>query len=204
MFHVCSVIFSIYFIDCESDSGIPFLEYNSPHPSSFKVDSEILSKFFNHVDFTLETIKKTLSYGQNLSDTTRILLIKNMNIIIHYCSKCHTLVCSIADADDNNDKILRALITLANRFSQKHRADLDEFRISNQHEIFSSFQIDIENFTMQGKIGESFPTLIVNGLTLERLRKMAVIKAHPNPYILYGYKPVNTTVFYKKIDLFAS
>ncbi len=95
-----------------------------------------------------------------------------MNIIIHYCSKCNTIVCSISDADDNNDKILKALTTLANRFFQKHWGDLVQFRIGNQHEIFNSFQIDIENFTMQGKIGHSLPKLIVNELTLERLRKI--------------------------------
>jgi len=171
------MIYSIYIIDI-TQSGIPLVEYSFKDLGCSDEDgprSKVFDEFFNNIGKTIKKIREEDPEHTIHSEFTRILLVADLNVIIHYCGIGEFVVCSINDLDDNKEKILEAIEALARRFYQKHRTDLQEFRYSNKTHMFKSFQIDIMNLTLNGNIGEEYPMLIINQKTLERLKKMSII-----------------------------
>ncbi len=157
---------------------IPLIEHNfAPiDPEQFKSPrNAVFDEFFTNIGKTLRQIQAESNNVAKNSEFTRILVIEGFNVIIYYCGIGEFVICSINDLDDDKEKILDALQSLARRFHQKHRTDLQEFRYSNQINMFKPFKIDIINLSLKGTIGEEYPRLIVNKNTIDRLRKMSII-----------------------------
>lgn len=165
--YVLQMIHSILVID--GDSGISLLEHQ------MKSDTEQLSGFFQAINHIIDDLRENLQDERTITNRSRIILLESNNIFIHYHSEGQFLVCVFADADDNNEKILKVIETLSRRFWQKHQMDIEQFRFTNQKDIFKAFLIDIKNFTFNGTIAEKFPKLIVSENTLNRLVRMEMI-----------------------------
>ncbi len=161
------MIFAIFIIDGET--GLSIIEYRDyPNSKEFK-------DFFQVINDIMDDIRSNIQENRSLSNFSRILIVDEFSIIIHYYHPAKILLCCLADVDDSKEKILSVLDTLGRRFWQKHSMDIDKFLQTNKREIFNSFIIEIEMLTRNGKIAENLPKLIVNDSTLTRLCKMELI-----------------------------
>ena len=163
------MIHQLFIID--SETGLSIIEYRDyPQSKEFK-------DFFQVINEIMDDIRSNIQDNDNrtLSNFSRILMIDEFSIIIHYYHPAKILLCCLSDVDDIKEKILSILETLGRRFWQKHSMDIDKFLQTNKKEIFNSFKIEIEMLTRDGRIAENLPKLIVNDSTLQRLCQMELI-----------------------------
>jgi hypothetical protein len=176
-----TMIYSVFLID--GDSGILLLDhtlkrldgFHSDNPEEQKSESQILANFFQAMNGMIDDIHKAMRKGRDLSQMTRILQSEGATVVLYYHYEGRVLLCSISDADDDTDKIVAVLHTLGKRFWQKHRVDVEKFRFDNQKDIINAFAIDIDNFTVSGKLAEQYPRLIVSENALQKVRDMGLI-----------------------------
>jgi len=161
------MIYAIFIIDGET--GLSIIEYREyPNTKEYK-------DFFQVINDIMDDIRSNIQENRSLSNFSRILIVDEFSIVIHYYHPAKILLCSLADVDDIKEKILSVLETLGRRFWQKHSTDINKFLQTNKKEIFNSFILEIEMLTREGKIAENLPKLIVNESTLNRLCKMELI-----------------------------
>jgi hypothetical protein len=163
------VIHQLYIIDGET--GLSIIEYlDYPQSKEF-------NDFFQVINDIMDDIRSNIQDNDNgtLSNFSRIIMIDNFSIIIHYYHPAKILLCCLSDVDDIKEKILSVLETLGRRFWQKHSSDISKFLQTNKKEIFNSFILEIEMLTRSGRIAENLPKLIVSDSTLDKLLKMDVI-----------------------------
>ena len=86
------------------------------------------------------------------------------------------MFCSISDADDNTEIIKEIMHKIGRRFWKKHQSDVKIFRSTTEKNKFLTFNIDIENITVFGKVAEVFPKLLVVRSVLEKILSMGIIK----------------------------
>jgi len=168
------LIYSIIIVD--GDSGILILEKQMKILD--KKDSlapDTLAGFFRALNNMIDDIQHYMKKGRDVSNMTRTVASEGSTIILHYQPQARILICSISDPDDDEDQIKEVLKTLGKRFWLKHRGDLNIFRKENIKDIFNSFTVDIENFTLGGKIAEKFPKLLVGKMALDRIKTMGII-----------------------------
>ncbi|KKM60328.1 hypothetical protein LCGC14_1542950 [marine sediment metagenome] len=161
----------MYLID--GDNGISLLE------STFKelknVQDGILTGFFSAINKTIDVIQNAMSKGKRINEMNRVLESEEATIIIHYHYLSRILFCSIADADDDVEKIKAVIYKIANRFWKKHESDLKIFRITTEKSRFQTLTADIENLTIGGRIAEVFPKLLIIKNVLEKVLTMGMI-----------------------------
>lgn len=161
------MIHQIYII--EGETGLSIIEYRDyPQSKEFK-------DFFLVINDIMDDIRSNIQENRTLSNFSRILMIDEFSIIIHYYHPAKILLCCLCDVDDIKEKILSILDTLGRRFWQKHSMDIDKFLQTNKKQIFNSFIIDIEMLTRDGRIAENRPKLIVSDSTLDKLLMMDLI-----------------------------
>ena len=161
------MIYAIFIIDGET--GLSIIEYRDyPNSKEYK-------EFFQVINDIMDDIRSNIQENRSLSNFSRILIVDEFSIIIHYYHPAKILLCSLSDVDDIKEKILSVLETLGRRFWQKHSTDINKFLQTNKKEIFNSFIIEIEMLTRNGKFAENLPKLIVSESTLNRLCKMDLI-----------------------------
>ncbi len=163
------MIHQLYIIDGET--GLSIIEYRDyPNSKEFK-------DFFQVINDIMDDIRSNIQENERtLSNFSRILMIDDFSIILHYYHPAKILLCCLSDVDDIKEKILSILETLGRRFWQKHSLDMDKYLHTNK-KVFNSFLIEIEMLTRNGKIAENIPKLIVNDSTLNRLCKMEIISS---------------------------
>ena len=161
----------LYLID--GDSGFSMLEYRYKNSAFQK--SENFQEFFNAIAYVVDDIRTNIRENQHVENLSRILVIDPFTILIHYIAKGNFLVCAVADADDQKDVILQVIESLARRFWAKFTFEIEKFRMTNISTPFNSFTIEIELLTLNGKIGQNLPKVIVTDSTLTRLQQMQTI-----------------------------
>ncbi len=161
------MLHAVYII--EGETGLSIIEYRD-YPQSKEFND-----FFLVINDIMDDIRSNIQENRTLSNFSRILIIDKFSIIIHYNSTAKILLCSLSDVDDIKEKMLSVLETLGRRFWKKHCMDINKFLQTNKKEIFNSFIIEIEIATIDGRIAENLPKLIVNESTLNRLYKMEII-----------------------------
>ena len=149
------------------------MEYH--YKNSVFQKSENFQEFFNAIAYVVDDIRTNIRENQHIENLSRILVIDPFTILIHYTTKGNFLVCAVADADDQKDIILQVIESLARRFLAKFPLEIEKFRMTNFDTPFNSFTIEIEMLTMNGKIGQNLPKLIVTDSTLTRLQQMQTI-----------------------------
>ena len=160
----------------DADSGILLLEHSFKQLANYmNGESQVLANFFQTLNSTIDDIHKSMRKGRDLSHMDRILNSEGATVVLHYHPEGRVLFASVADADDNVEKILDLLKDLSRRFWKIHASDVEQFRLNSQKDVFKSFLIDIQMLLLNGKVAENFPKLTVSELTLERVFKMGMI-----------------------------
>ncbi|MHA1340080.1 MAG: hypothetical protein ACTSRZ_12345 [Promethearchaeota archaeon] len=168
------MIYSVIIVD--ADSGILILEKQMKIlDKRDKISPDVLAGFFRALNNMIDDIQHFMKKGRDVSNMTRTVASEGSTIILHYQPQARILICSISDPDDDEERIKEILKNLGKRFWLKHRGDLNIFRKENIREIFNSFSIDIENFTLNGRVAERFPKLLVGKMALDRIRTMGII-----------------------------
>lgn len=165
------MIYKIYLID--GDNGISLLE--STFRNLTKLQDEILTGFFNAINQTVDNIQAAMAKGRRMNEMTRVLESEDSTIAIHYHPLSRVLFCSISDADDDTGKIKQILSKIGNRFWKKHQDDIKEFRATTEKSRMESFNADIENLSMGGRVAEVFPKLLVVKGVLDKIKSMGMI-----------------------------
>lgn len=117
-----------------------------------------------------------MAKGRQPNEMTRVLEAESSTIIIYYHPISRVLFCSISDADDNTEIIKEIMHKIGRRFWKKHQSDVKIFRSTTEKNKFLTFNIDIENITVFGKVAEVFPKLLVVRSVLEKILSMGIIK----------------------------
>ena len=169
-----------YIIDAKT--GLPIIQ------RQFRSSSKHNVLFFNTIARIIDEIhKQTLDLSQDpknvkyltpkksLGNFTRIEVLNEMNIIFHLDFNTNILIAIIADLEDNQTKLIHILETLSRRFCTRYNHLLPKFRHTGKNQPFQSFNIEIDMFTLSGKIAETFPKLLIKPASLERLVKMETI-----------------------------
>lgn len=168
------MIYSVIVVD--GDSGILLLEKPMVDmETTKKVSPDVLAGFFKALNSMIDDIQHSMKKGRDVSNMTRVVSSEGSTIVLYYQPQARILICSISDPDDNREKIMEVLQILGKRFWLKHRSDLDVFRRENIRDIFNSFSVEIDTYTLEGKVAEKFPKLLVGKNTLNRIKTMGVI-----------------------------
>ncbi|MHA1727192.1 MAG: hypothetical protein ACTSWY_00490 [Promethearchaeota archaeon] len=169
------MIYSIIIIDAES--GILLLENKiKVLDKTDRINSEILGGFFKALNDMIDEIQKSMKKGRDVSNMTRVIDSEASTIILHYQPFARVLFCSISDPDDDREKIIEILKILGKRFWKKHRVDIGKFRQENIRDIFNSFKVDIEIYSLEGKAAEKFPKCLIAEMALERVFTMGMVE----------------------------
>jgi len=176
------MIFSCYIID--SDNGVLLVEkaFQSLKISKLPQDSVeksltsgVIAEFFSAINTFIDEIQAAMRKGRDISNMNRTLLAENSTVTLHYHPEARVLVGAISDPDDDVDIIMSALGKIGERFWQKHRQTLENFRATLDKGSFKAFIPDIELILRDGKIAELFPKLELDIKTLHRITLMGVI-----------------------------
>lgn len=168
------MIYQIIIVD--SDSGILILEKQLKSLDKTKaLSNEILAGFFKALNSVIDEIQKSMKKGRDVENMSRVVSSENSLIILHFHPLSRVLMCSISDPDDEQEKLVEVLRVLAKRFWSKHQSDIEIFRKENTRDVFSSFSVDIETYTLEGKVAEKFPLLLIAESALDRIIKMGVV-----------------------------
>jgi hypothetical protein len=159
----------------DADNGIAIVESTFKKFKKDHLEKEIFPGFFNEINKIIDTIQDLMKKGKNLDEMTRVIESESATIIIYYHPQSRVLFCSIADADDNTEKLKKISKKIGNRFWKKHRSDLDLYRSTSEKSNLLSFSADIENLTLNGKQAEVFPKLIVIKKILSKILSMGII-----------------------------
>jgi len=169
------MIYSIILVD--GDSGILLLEKQMKDLDKKSLSSDVLAGFFKALNGMIDEIQIFIKKGRDVSNMTREVNSENSRIILHYMPEARVLICSISDPDDDAEKIIETLRILAKRFWLKHRSDIEKFRKDSLRDIFNSFSVDIDTYTLEGRVAESFPKVIISDMALERVKMMGIVDA---------------------------
>ncbi|MHA1526498.1 MAG: hypothetical protein ACTSQD_05660 [Promethearchaeota archaeon] len=136
-----------------------------------------ITNFFDSVNKTIDSIQKAISSERKLNDSIRVLESELSAIIIYYHAQARIFLCSISDADDDIEKIKETLRKIGERFWKKHQSDLETFRTTSMEKNrIQTFNADIENLSLGGRVAEIFPKLLINTRSvLERIQTMGII-----------------------------
>jgi hypothetical protein len=168
------MIYQIIIVD--SDSGILILEKQLKALDKPKtLNNEILAGFFKALNSVIDEIQKSMKKGRDVENMSRIVSSENSLIILHFHPQSRVLMCSISDPDDEQEKLIEVLRVLAKRFWSKHQSDIEIFRKKNTRDVFTAFSVDIETYTLGGKVAEKFPSLLIAESALDRIIKMGVV-----------------------------
>ena len=168
------MIYQIIIVD--SDSGILILEKQLKILDKSKaLNNEILAGFFKALNSVIDEIQKSMKKGRDVENMSRIVSSENSLIILHFHPLSRVLMCSISDPDDEQEKLVEVLRVLAKRFWSKHKSDIEIFRKENTRDVFTAFVPDIETYTLEGKVAEKFPLLLIAESALDRIIKMGVV-----------------------------
>lgn len=168
------LIYSIIIVD--GDSGVLLLEKPMKAlDKDHKISPELLAGFFKALNSMIDDIQISMKKGRDVSNMTRAVTSEGSSIILHYQPQARVLLCSISDPDDDENKIREILRDLGKRFWQKHRGDLELFRKEGVKNIFNSFSVDLDTYSLEGKVAESFPKTMITKMALERVKTMGVI-----------------------------
>lgn len=169
------MIYKVFLIDAES--GISLLEANFKEFSKTTISKGILfPNFFKAINETIDNIHAAMAKGRRVNEMTRIVASEDSTIIIYYHPLSHILFCTLSDADDEVNKLKEVVSKIGQRFWKKHRSDLEIFRTTTEKIRLISFQIDIENLTMGGRIAEKFPKLLLIKNVLDKVLSMGIIE----------------------------
>ncbi|TFG24564.1 MAG: hypothetical protein EU533_01990 [Promethearchaeota archaeon] len=167
------MIYKIYLID--GDNGISILESTFKKLKENKIDDDLIPGFFKEINKIIDYIQEVMAKGKKENEIIRVIESESATIIIYYYPTLHILFCSISDADDDSDKIIEVMHTIANRFNKKHHSDVKIFRNTNEKISFKTFSADIENLTHNGQIAEVFPIKLIVKNVLEKILNMGMI-----------------------------
>lgn len=140
-----------------------------------RIEKEVFPDFFNAINKTIDSIHKAMAIGKNKIEKTRIIEAESSITVIFYHKQSRVLICSISDAGDNIEKIKKTVFKIGNRFWKKHNSDVKLFRATNEKKQFKTFKTDIEILTMEGKIAEHYPKLIIIKNVLKKVHSMGII-----------------------------
>ncbi|MHA1293340.1 MAG: hypothetical protein ACTSQJ_11815 [Promethearchaeota archaeon] len=166
------MIYKVYLID--ADNGISLLE--TTFKALKKIQDEILAGFFSAINRTIDNIQAAMAKGRRINEMTRMLESEDSTIVIYFHPLSRLLFCSISDADDDTDKLKEVIHQIGRRFWKKHQSDLKVFRTTTEKIKFQTFNADIENLTMGGRIAEVFPKLMVVRNVLDKILSMGMIE----------------------------
>ncbi len=169
-----NMIYSIIIVD--GDSGILLLDKQMKSvEKKNKISPEVLAAFFKTINAMIDDIQVSMKKGRDISNMTRTVASEGSTIVLHYQPQARALICAIAEPDDDSDKIIETLKILGKRFWLKHRADIEIFRKESIRDIFNSFTVDIDTYTLEGKVAERFPKLLLSSMALKRVQSMGII-----------------------------
>ncbi|MBA7523047.1 hypothetical protein ES705_15170 [subsurface metagenome] len=157
----------------DGDNGISLFE--ATFKELKKIQDEILTRFFNAINKTIDAIQESMAKGRRVNEMNRVVESEDSTIFIYYHPLSRILFCSISDADDDTETIKEVIHKIANRFWKKHQSDLKVFRTTTEKSRFQTLNADIENLTIGGKIAEVFPKLLVAKNVLEKVLTMGMI-----------------------------
>ncbi|MFX0059792.1 MAG: hypothetical protein ACFE8J_15955, partial [Candidatus Heimdallarchaeota archaeon] len=140
-----------------------------------KIGDDLIPGFFREINRIIDKIQEMMAKGEKENEMTRLLESENSTIVIYYHPLSRILFCSISDADDNTDKLIEVIHKIANRFTKKHKSDLETFRTTTEKSRFQTIIADIENLTNGGKIAEVFPKTLIVRNVLEKILSMGMI-----------------------------
>ena len=167
------MIYKIYLID--GFNGISILESTFKNLKGDNLDDDLIPGFFKEINKIIDHVQDAMAKGENENEIIRVIESESATIIIYYYPLPRILFCSISDADDDSDKIINVMRTIANRFYKKHSSDVKIFRTTNEKTSFKTFTADIENLTHNGHIAEIFPILLIVKNVLEKILHMGMI-----------------------------
>jgi hypothetical protein len=139
------------------------------------VEKEVFPNFFNAINETIDIIQEAMAKGKEVKEKMRSVESEQSLIIIYYHPEAEVLICSISDAGDNVEKLKDIIRKIGNRFWKKHESDLNFYRETHEKGRFTTFKTDIEILTMEGKIAEEYPQLIVIKNVLRKIHSMGII-----------------------------
>jgi len=163
----------IYKINLIDENGISLLEKNFKDLNNVKED--IITNFFNGINQILNDIQKAKTEGRNLNEKIKVLESNEYSIVIFYHWQSKLLFCSISDIDDDIERIKRTVIKIGWRFFKKHQSDIETFRTTTEKNRFQTFYVDIENFTLGGRIAEVYPKLLIIRSIIEKIFSTGLI-----------------------------
>ena len=167
------MIYKIFIIN--ANNGISILDTTFKHFSEKKVEQEVFPDFFNAINETIDIIHEAMAKGKELTEKMRIVESEESLIVIYYHPDAEVLICSISDAGDNVEKIKEIVRKIGNRFWKKHESDLNFYRETHEKGKLTPFKKDIEILTMEGKIAEEYPKLIIIKNVLKKIHSMGII-----------------------------
>lgn len=167
------MIYKIFIIN--ANNGISILDTTFKQFKEKKVEKEVFPEFFNAINETIDVIHEAMAKGKEISEKMRIVESEESLIVIYYHPNAEVLVCSISDAGDNIEKLKDVVRKIGNRFWKKHESDLISYRETHNKGKLTPFKTDIEILTMEGKIAEEYPKLIVIKKVLKKIRSMGII-----------------------------
>ena len=168
------MIYSVILVD--GDSGILLLENQLKElEKKQNLSSDVLAGFFKALNNMIDEIQVSMKKGRDVSNMIRSVESEGSLIIIYYHPQSRVMICSISDPDDDRVKIIELIKILGKRFWLKHQADIDIFRKENIRDIFNSFSVDIDTYSLEGKVAESFPKLMVALKSMNRIKMMGVV-----------------------------
>lgn len=167
------MIYKIYLID--GDNGISILETTFKKFKEGTLDNDLIPGFFKEINKIIDHIQEAMTKGERENEIIRVVESESATIIIYFYPLPRILFCSISDADDDSDKTIEVIHTIANRFYKKHQSEIKIFRSTTEKSSFKTFIADIESLTHNGHIAEVFPKLLIIQKVLERILNMGVI-----------------------------
>jgi hypothetical protein len=159
----------------DADNGISLVEHTFEVFRKKTIEDDILTKFFNSINKTIDNIQEAMLKGRRINEINRILESEDSIVFIYFHPLSRVLFCSISDADDEMEKIKNSLHKIGNRFWKKHQGDLNLYRSTTEKSHFETFKADIENLMLGGKVAEVFPTLLIIKSVLEKILSMGMI-----------------------------
>ncbi len=169
------MIYKIYLID--ANNGIALLETTFKEFEDKRLNSSLISKFFNEINEIIDQIQNAMAKGKQREEMTRVIESERSMMVIYFHPQSKILFCTISDTDDDKEKLIDAIVKIANRFWKKHESDIHIFRTTTEKSRFQTIITDIENLTHGGHVAEVFPKLLVMKNVLEKILTMGMINA---------------------------
>ncbi|TFF98174.1 MAG: hypothetical protein EU547_02270 [Promethearchaeota archaeon] len=167
------MIYKVFIINAKN--GISILDTSFKQFKEKQIEKEVFLEFFNAINETIDFIQEAMTKGKEIKEKRRVIESEQLFIVIYYHPNAEVLICLISDAGDNIDKLKDIVRKIGNRFWKKHESDLDYYRETHNKGKFTTFKTDIEILTMEGRIAEEYPKLIVIKNVLQKIHSMGII-----------------------------